>query len=250
MNELVLSGNYIGVVGARYLYEGRNSFPKLISLELDYNPLTSKGVEYISQAFSSLTMLSLDETKLSNLEQGSDEECAEFPISALNWRPKLFAKLTNAVCFICDNMAHKLEVLVLNKNDIGDDGAKSIGACKAFTNLKTLSLSFNKIGDDGFKSILSNEVLCINLTTLDLSSNRITKDSLGNIFMPALKRLNLCGNADIGEEGARLLVDADCANLEHLDLTSCSIYEERKLFDGKPYETKFVDWPTEAQPML
>ncbi len=59
-----------------------------------------------------------------------------------------------------------LQTLNLERNGIGDDGAKSIAdGLKRFSSLQTLILERNSIGDDGAKSIADGLKHCSSLNT-------------------------------------------------------------------------------------
>merc|ERR1711860_445823 len=77
----------------------------------------------------------------------------------------------------------RLKALLLQENNIGDEGAKAIGeGLEKNSTLKKLVLYKNSIGDEGAKSMLlkivKNEALMNpqDILYLDLSSNNISED--------------------------------------------------------------------------
>jgi Leucine-rich repeat (LRR) protein len=110
-----------------------------------------------------------------------------------------------------------LTSLDLGKNDIGDEGAKSLASGRLIS-LKTLYLGYNSIGDEGTQALASGNLTA--LTCLNLESNNIGDEATQAIAsgnLTALTKLNLVYN-DIGAAGAKALASGKLTALEMLDL--------------------------------
>ena len=97
-----------------------------------------------------------------------------------------------------------MTTLYLNRNSIGDDGAKAIAeALKVNPVLTTLLLWSNNIGDDGAKAIA--EALKVNpvLTNLELGDNSIGDIGAKAIGAKALLLRFLVGSVGAGASGSR-----------------------------------------------
>nr|XP_058943330.1 nucleotide-binding oligomerization domain-containing protein 2-like [Pocillopora verrucosa] len=126
----------------------------------------------------------------------------------------------------------ELTELVLNSDEIGDDGAAALGQClKHNTSLTTLELNSNKIGNVGATDL--GECLKCNksLTRLELSGNEIGNDgtaALGECLKhnTSLTTLILCSNK-IGDVGATAL--GEC--LKHNTSLTTLILRSNKIGD-------------------
>ena len=103
-----------------------------------------------------------------------------------------------------------LKELVLNVNNIGDEGSIALAETltkNPFSHLEKLDISFNGIGDSGAKSLSEGLILCTNLHSLDLRCNKIGDEGAIAITR-AVKdvELLLC-NQKITNEGAHTLLD-------------------------------------------
>ena len=103
-----------------------------------------------------------------------------------------------------------LKELVLNVNNIGDEGSIALAETltkNPLSHLENLGISFNAIGNSGAKSLSEGLVLCTNLHSLDLRCNKIG-DKGAIAITRAVKdvELLLC-NQKITTEGAHTLID-------------------------------------------
>ena len=103
-----------------------------------------------------------------------------------------------------------LKELVLNVNNIGDEGSIALAETltkNPLSHLEKLDISFNGIGDSGAKSLSAGLILCTNLHSLDLRCNKIGDEGAIAITR-AVKdvELLLC-NQKITKEGAHALLD-------------------------------------------
>ena len=103
-----------------------------------------------------------------------------------------------------------LKELVLNVNNIGDEGSIALAETltkNPLSHLEKLDISFNAIGDSGAKSLSEGLILCTNLHSLDLRCNKIGDEGAIAITR-AVKdvELLLC-NQKITKEGAHALLD-------------------------------------------
>ena len=103
-----------------------------------------------------------------------------------------------------------LKELVLNVNNIGDEGSIALAETltrNPLSHLEKLDISFNAIGDSGAKSLSEGLILCTNLHSLDLRCNKIGDEGAIAITR-AVKdvKLLLC-NQKITNEGAHTLLD-------------------------------------------
>ena len=112
-----------------------------------------------------------------------------------------------------------LKELVLNVNNIGDEGSIALAETltkNPLSHLEKLDISFNAIGDSGAKSLSEGLILCTNLHSLDLRCNKIGDEGAIAITR-AVKdvELLLC-NQKITKEGAIALL-----NIKHdVDISS------------------------------
>ena len=112
-----------------------------------------------------------------------------------------------------------LKELVLNVNNIGDEGSIALAETltkNPLSHLEKLDISFNAIGNSGAKSLSEGLILCTNLHSLDLRCNKIGDEGAIAITR-AVKdvELLLC-NQKITKEGAIALL-----NIKHdVDISS------------------------------
>ena len=106
-----------------------------------------------------------------------------------------------------------LKELVLNVNNIGDEGSIALAETltkNPLSHLEKLDISFNVIGDSGAKSLSEGLILCTNLHSLDLRCNKIGDEGAIDITRAvkdvANLKLLLC-NQKITKEGAHALLD-------------------------------------------
>ena len=101
-----------------------------------------------------------------------------------------------------------LEVLALDYNPIGDDGARHLSE---FPKLTTLGLNETEIGDEGVACIVRNRVI----RSLYLSKTRVTDAAMVDVAkLPALKLITL-GETQISDKGIEhLAVVPDLRSLE------------------------------------
>ena len=117
-----------------------------------------------------------------------------------------------------------LKELVLNVNNIGDEGSIALAETltkNPFSHLEKLDISFNGIGDSGAKSLSEGLILCTNLHSLDLRCNKIGDEGAIAITR-AVKdvELLLC-NQKITKEGAHALFD-----IKHdVDISSMDFFQ-------------------------
>ena len=117
-----------------------------------------------------------------------------------------------------------LKELVLNVNNIGDEGSIALAETltkNPFSHLEKLDISFNAIGDSGAKSLSEGLILCTNLHSLDLRCNKIGDEGAIAITR-AVKdvELLLC-NQKITKEGAHALF-----NIKHdVDISSMDFFQ-------------------------
>ena len=114
------------------------------------------------------------------------------------------------VCAVGLSHCAGLKELVLNVNNIGDEGSIALAETltkNPLSHLEKLDISFNAIGDSGAKSLSEGLILCTNLHSLDLRCNKIG-DEGAIAITGAVKdvELLLC-NQKITTEGAHALID-------------------------------------------
>ena len=143
----------------------------------------------------------------------------EIEVQTYNWK--------EIVIDLVDGLKHcnSLQTLKLEKNYIGDDGAKALAdSLKHCNSLQTLNLESNKIGADGAKALTDGLKHCNSLQTLNLEKNYIGADGAkaladGLKHCISLQTLNLEWN-NIGADGAKALTDGlkHCNSLQTLNL--------------------------------
>ena len=143
----------------------------------------------------------------------------EIEVQTYNWK--------EIVIDLVDGLKHcnSLQTLKLEKNYIGDDGAKALAdSLKHCNSLQTLNLESNKIGADGAKALADGLKHCNSLQTLNLEKNYIGADGAkaladGLKHCISLQTLNLEWN-NIGADGAKALTDGlkHCNSLQTLNL--------------------------------
>jgi uncharacterized protein (TIGR02996 family) len=152
-----------------------------------------------------------------------------------------------------------LEDLDLGENEIGESGARALAAAPAWANLRRLELRDNRLGPAGAEALAGSERLpalrrlglsgndvglprlqslargndLLRVPELDLSVNGLTAAGLQVILTkppggdPAavrLTELDLSGNAELGDAGARVLTGPPhLANLTVLRLAGCGV---------------------------
>ena len=130
----------------------------------------------------------------------------------------------------CLKNCNSLQTLNLESNYIGADGAKSLADClKHCNSLQTLNLESNYLGTDGAKALADSLKHCNSLQTLNLELNNIGADGAKALadslkHCNSLQTLNLKFNK-IGADGANALADGlkNCNNLQTLNLESNNI---------------------------
>lgn len=151
-----------------------------------------------------------------------------------------------------------LESLILNENNVGDDGARSI--CRALTvgnkTLSTFSLATNGIGPDGMSSVVEMMEGNKSLTFLNVGNNKIGNCGVATLCRAlkvnkSIAKLNIESNG-ISQEGALQLIDvlAQNKNVVELYLFGNTIDEEgAKLFVERISSTNlfYVDLRKEGQ---
>lgn len=159
------------------------------------------------------------------------------------------------------NLAH-LEELDLSENEIGETGARAIAASPHLGNVRRLELRNNRLGPVGAEAIASSDRLAalhrlglsdndvglprllslarvgalLGVPVLDLSANGLSAAGLQAIFTRPhgseagpvqLIDLDLTGNKDLGDDGARLLSGCpQLAGVTALHLAYCTIGDE------------------------
>ena len=154
-----------------------------------------------------------------------------------------------------------LEELDLSENEIGETGARALAASPYLAKLRRLELRFNRLGPAGAEALAGSDRLAalhrlglaqndvgsprlfavgrahdlLRVPALDLSANGLRVGGLQAILTrPAnepnpvrLTELDLSGNSDLGESGARFLAAcSNLANLTVLRLSSCNVNDE------------------------
>ena len=190
-------------VGARRL---ANSLGQLRLLDLQDNPkLGPRGIQPLADKFSSAV---LQELNLSNCRMG------HFGAKALG----------------SSGLPVTLEVLNLNQNGIGNDGAwKLAPALNGLSSLVSLSLTKNQIGDDGASEI--GRQLPTLLEVLDLSDNDVADvgvEAIAAAVANSQVTKLLLANNKIGNAGAIALGQAETLSgcLEEIDLSKNEIGDE------------------------
>lgn len=117
-----------------------------------------------------------------------------------------------------------LSRLGLTYGSLGPAGVAALGRCDALARLRHLDLSCAHIGDAGLEALAAAAVFAPSagpLDSLTLDRNAITAAGLRALvaapFAPALRHLDLRENP-IGDDGARVLANAERLPLQRLDL--------------------------------
>ena len=188
ITELYLGGNKIGDDGMNYI----SNFQKLEFLDMRFNALTYKGVNYIcGKSFKNIFLLNLDNNAIG----------------------------IEGTYLIANYKENNLRRLSLVKNDICTKGAELISIMN-LTKLESINISDNFINDLGFYFICKGKFQ--NLKELDVSLNRISDEGLvyltEAIFTEILTSLNLAGN-DITDGGVRYISFCKMPELQNLNLS-------------------------------
>lgn len=136
------------------------------------------------------------------------------------------------VAILAQGFGPSLELLDLHFNDSSAAGAAALAAAAAarLPALRELNLSSNLLGDAGVQELV--RVKWGALTGLDLHRNNITHvgaaalGEAGAARLPALRKLRLSDNDEIGDAGVESLMQRPWPQLQQLHLTSSGIREE------------------------
>ena len=233
IKKLCFRGKFLEQADSNVLAEYR--LPGLEEIDLFYNPyITSKGIELLfkNAVWENLQIINLNETSIGNdtcysLSENDTwkrlkslflrkTDIGHDGVSAIV-KSKIFLGLeeidlshnkfgTSGILILADNTLPwaNLKRLYFGGNNIGDEGASSIGMNTNWKHLEILSLSQNQIGDKS-TILLRNNTTWKNLKVLRLDENKVRDDgaaSIGNnTTWIHLEELQLSRN-EIGDKGA------------------------------------------------
>ena len=224
IKSLNLDYNAIGVEGTYLIasYIGN----ELKKLSLVKNDICTKGAELISiMNLTKLESINISDNFINDLGfyficKGKFENLKELDVSLNKISDKGLIYLTEA------NFTETLTLLNLAGNDITDSGTRSISFCK-MPELETLNLSVNYL-QSKTGSHLSKCSFDL-LSSLSLERNKIKSIGLNNIvtakFFSNLVKLNL-GYCRIGNDGCRILAEANVAKIINLNLKDDNIDDD------------------------
>ena len=224
IKSLNLDNNAIGVEGTYLIasYIGN----ELKKLSLVKNDICTKGAELISiMNLTKLESINISDNFINDLGfyficKGKFENLKELDVSLNKISDKGLIYLTEA------NFTETLTLLNLAGNDITDSGTRSISFCK-MPELETLNLSVNYL-QSKTGSHLSKCSFDL-LSSLSLERNKIKSIGLNNIvtakFFSNLVKLNL-GYCRIGNDGCRILAEANVAKIINLNLKDDNIDDD------------------------
>ncbi|CAD5119646.1 DgyrCDS8240 [Dimorphilus gyrociliatus] len=196
--------------GASTIFEIISEFSHLENLYIRNCHLNQNGIKSLNQIFT-------NQIQLSTLD-----------LSFTDIKEKGAISLFESISYSCNN----IQELYLKACKFHSSGAKKLGnALKNQHKLRILDISYNKIGNDGavylFKSMkMSN--LCLEVLIIDnclIGFEGINELSKLIECLDSLKCLNVSRNP-IKDEGGALLIDSICTNniyLEELRLCNCKI---------------------------
>ena len=224
ITSLNLDNNAIGVEGTYLIASYKDN--SLRRLSLVKNDICTKGAELISiMNLLNLESINISDNFINDLGfyficKGKFENLKELDVSLNKISDKGLIYLTEA------NFTETLTLLNLAGNDITDSGTRSISFCK-MPELETLNLSVNYL-QSKTGSHLSKCSFDL-LSSLSLERNKIKSIGLNNIvtakFFSNLVKLNL-GYCRIGNEGCRILAEANVAKIINLNLKDDNIDDD------------------------
>jgi len=233
VTSLFLSRNLVTSVGLPALCTAvLGGVSRLRTLNLSKNPLGS-DVEVLGNAVAhsvSLTSLNLNETKLSSegvvalvngLRMGGAQRCRDLPQpEPLEIQMQSCGITDDAAVHIAQLVAEgRVNILLLNKNQIGDHGVSVLAQSCVDGVLTRLSLMSNLVSDEGAKSFA--QVIKANgaLRWLNLSHNHGVGDGSVAVLLSNLELNTQLNNLDVG----RTSVSAEMSARLHECLSKESI---------------------------
>ena len=229
LEVLNLRGNNIGSSGIQVLSKVLMHCKVLYHLDLTSNDIDDNGAVILAEGMKNTT--SLQELRLGSNQINTNGLVALIPVINANhlqivdltWcfkGPQVVSALVTALCGVT------LQKLMFHGNNLGSDGAASLGAgLKHCTHLVELSICNNCIGSQGAIFLTEGLQSCRQLVKLNLSNNNICSSGMSSLS----KVLQYCTNLrvllldwnKIASDGVAALVDVleSCSDLQFIDLS-------------------------------